>query len=152
MEIDQIVRNLQHTLVPAVMISSTVLLLLGLQTKFSNLASRFRSLNQEKRALAQKAGRNTVEEQRFLNLGEQCGRLLGRATHVKNAILLCYASIISFILASLAIFMNVYAAFQFYPLILLLFFAGFSCLLAGTVMMLMEVTLAYHVVWLESRS
>ena len=51
MDVAKIVEEIHLVLAPAVMISSSALLLLGFQTKFSNLASRFRTLNYELREL-----------------------------------------------------------------------------------------------------
>ena len=60
MDITEIVQEIQYVLSPAVMVSSSALLLLGLQNKFSSLANRFRALNQEKRVLLQRAARDEI--------------------------------------------------------------------------------------------
>src|SRR3989338_954931 len=106
MELSNLVQQIQYMLAPAIMVSSSALLLLGYQNKFSALFNRFRSLNQERRLLVQKIKRESAEEDRLGNLKAQLGRLFKRATNVKNAIVLTYSAIICFLATSVFLFLN----------------------------------------------
>ena len=152
MDVTKIVQSIQYVLAPAVMVSSAALLLLGYQNKFSNLASRFRALNHERRLLSQKISRDPLEETRLQNLIEQIDQLMQRANHVKNAIVLAYFSIISFTGASFLIFLNVYAFFRIYHVIFVIFFLGLLALLNSAILMTRESWLSYRIIALESRS
>ena len=152
MEITKIVQEIQYVLAPAVMVSSSALLLLGYQNKFSNLASRFRALNHEKRLLVRKAQKDETEKERLLSLEQQIDHLMARARHVKNAILMAYAAIICFSVTSVLIFLNVYAAFQLYQTIIVVFLAGLFMTLAGAACLIAETRLFYKVIALERKS
>ena len=152
MDISKLILQIQYVLAPAIMVSSAALLLLGIQNKFSNLASRFRSLNSEKRALNLITERSPLEEQRLKNLQEQIHRLMKRAGAVKNAILCLYFSIVVFMGTSILIFLNVYANFQLYHLIVAVFVAGLLAVMAGCLFIVFETILFYTVIRLEQTS
>lgn len=150
MDLSGVVGEIQLVLAPAVMISSSALLLLGFQTKFSNLANRFRALNHEKRELAKKERREGREEERYLNLSMQVEQLLRRATQVKNAILLAYAAISFFLVTSVLIFVNIRSEVSLSFWIVFAFLAGLILELIASIVMMVEVNLAFKVVRLES--
>ncbi|MBI4372129.1 MAG: DUF2721 domain-containing protein [Candidatus Omnitrophica bacterium] len=152
MELSSLVQQIQYMLAPGIMISSSALLLLGYQTKFSNLFNRFRALNQEKRLLAQKSKREVGEDERLENLKEQLVRLFKRAGYVKNAIVLTYAAIISFIATSVFLFVNNYTDSEFIYLTLSCFLLGLTLVLLGSLLMLAEVSLSFHILQLERKS
>ena len=152
MDTGELVRTIQYVLAPAVMVSSSALLLLGFQTKFSNLANRFRALNQEKRLLSERSDRSPSEEARFRSLGKQVEQLMRRATLVKRAILLTYGAIVCFAGTSVFIFLNVYTSFQLYHLIIAVFIFGFFLSLAAAVFMIQETSLFYRIIRLEKSS
>lgn len=150
MDSSRVVGEIQLVLAPAVMISSSALLLLGFQTKFSNLANRFRALNYEKRELAKKERREGREEERYLNLSMQVAHLFRRATQVKNAILLAYAAILLFLVTSVLIFVNIRSETSLSFWIVFAFLAGLVLELIASIVMMVEVNLAFKVVRLES--
>ena len=152
MEISKIIQEIQYVLAPAVMVSSSALLLLGFQNKFSNLGSRFRALNQEKRSLAQKQTREGEEKKRFENVMRQIDQLMKRATYVKNAILLCHIGIVCFTGTSVLIFINVYTTFQLFNWIIGVFLFGLLSVLISSVLMIIEADLFYKVITLERKS
>lgn len=152
MEIAQTIQQIQYALAPAIMVSSSALLLLGFQAKFSNLANRFRALNHEKRLLSLKAGRNEVEESRLQSLTEQVESLMRRATYVKNAILLSYVGIVCFTGTSVLIFLNVYLASQLHHWVIAVFMIGLACLLVSAILMILETQLLHKVLTLEKSS
>ncbi len=149
---DGLIQTIQHVLTPAVMVSSSALLLLGFQTKFSNLANRFRALNHEKRLLAEKPHRTSAEESRFVNLEGQVGQLMRRATLVKRAIVLTYGAIMCFAGSSVLIFASAYMpAAPSHPIAFVVV-AGFFLLLTAAVFLIQETLLFYHIIKLESSS
>lgn len=152
MEFSKLVHEIQYILAPAIMVSSSALLLLGYQNKFSALFNRFRSLNQERRALTQKTKREPIEEERLGNLKAQLGRLKRRATHVKNAILLTYGAIVSFLATSVFLFLNIYMEAALSYLAISFFLTGLICVFAGSVLMIIEVTISFNILQLESKS
>ena len=151
MDLHKIVQEIQYVLAPAIMISSASLLLLGFQNKFSSLTNRFRILNQEKRSLEAKPSRSESEEKRFANLKEQVDGLMQRATHVKNAIILTYGAIVSFIATSVLLFLNIYTPLHSIALTIACFLIGLLLIFASSALMMIEVALAFKIVSLEHR-
>lgn len=152
MDLGKIVQEIQYVLAPAIMVSSASLLLLGFQNKFATLASRFRTLNQERRALAAKNSRTKEENERFDNLITQVNHLHERATCVKNAILMTYLSIIAFVLTSILLFISVHTGLQLFQFTILLFLAGLILILITSVVMIQEISIAFKIVTLEKKS
>ena len=152
MEIELVVKEIQYVVAPAVMTSGSALLLLGFQNKFSSLANRFRSLNQERRELAKKTALQDWESERLKNLSQQVEHLLARATHVKNAILMTYGAIALFLLTSVLIFFNARGAYSISPYVVAVFLAGLLLELVASLVMMREVALAFKIVHLESGS
>ena len=152
MELSRIVQEIQYVLAPAIMISSSALLLLGFQTKFSNLAGRFRSLNHELRELKKGSLKDPWQTERLASLTLQVKYLLSRATHVKNAVLLAYGAILSFLLTSLLIFLNGRGAAAFSSCILASFVTGLVLEFVAVFIVMIEVALAFKVVKIEAGS
>ena len=151
MNVAEIVQKIQYMIAPAVMVSSSALLLLGFHNKFSNLANRFRVLNQEKRLLSQKAPKEGPEAARLSSLVEQVDQLMKRASYVKNAILFTYIAIICFVSTSILIFLNVYVSFELKYGIAAMILAGFLALVVTSVFMILETLLFYRVIALEKK-
>ena len=152
MEPVQIVQEIQYTLAPAIMISSSALLLLGFQNKFSSLFNRFRTLNQERRNLNQKINRDALENSRLENLKEQLPRIMKRATHVKNAVLLTYGAILCFIATSVFLFLNLYTDLELTHWTIGIFMMGLLLVLVSAVFMIVETTIAFRILVLEGKS
>ncbi|OIO38515.1 MAG: hypothetical protein AUJ72_02415 [Candidatus Omnitrophica bacterium CG1_02_46_14] len=151
MNIPEIVQKIQYMIAPAVMVSSSALLLLGFQNKFSNLANRFRVLNHEKRVLSQKSNLEETERVRLKSLIKQVDQLMKRASYVKNAILFTYFAIIAFVGASILLYLNVYIAFQLNHAIAYVILAGFVSLMLTSFFMILETTLFYQVIAIEKK-
>ena len=147
-----LVQTIQNALAPSVMISSSGLLLLGFQNKFSALFDRFRSLNEEKRRLKQKTVRDEIENKRLANLEEQLMKLTKRATHVKNAILVTYLAIISFLATSFFLFWNLYRAHDFDHLTLGFFGIGLALIFVACISIMIEVSISYRILTIEKKS
>lgn len=152
MDVTAVVQEIQFVLAPAVMISSSALLLLGFQTKFSNLASRFRTLNHELRELKKSPRQEDWQKERFESLGLQVNHLFQRATHVKNAILLTYGAILFFVLTSVLIFLDVHGVGSLFKWIQLSFVLGLLVEFSAVLTLMIEVALAFKVIKIEFRS
>ena len=152
MDISEAVKHIQNGLAPAVMISSSALLLLGYQNKFSNLANRFRALNDEKRRLRQKESRDSREETRLANVTKQVDYFMRRATLVKNAILCMYFSILCFTGTSIVIFLTYYIQGNFWWIGNLIFLTGFIFVGISAVSIVRDTRLFYKVMALEHKS
>ena len=149
MNLTQIIHQIQSIVAPAVMISSSALMLLGFNAKFSNLANRFRSLCQEEELLAGKETKNPGDERRLANLKEQVEALFRRADCLKNSILLTYVAILCFTGTSILILINIYFSLELYYSIILAFALGLVCLMVMGVLMFLETRLFYAVLKLE---
>ena len=152
MNITEVVQQIQYMVAPAVMVSSSALLLLAFHNKFSNLASRFRVLNQEKRVLSQKQQRAAVEEARLSSLTMQVDHLMKRASYVKNAILCTYGAIICFVSTSILIFCGSYSSIQIKFWSTMIFFLGFLALITTSALLILETRLFYRVMVLEKEN
>ena len=152
MDTTKIVQEIQYVLSPAVMVSASALLLLGIQNKFSNLANRFRALNHEKRVISQKPHRETLEEERLVSLSAQIHRLMRRAFYVKNAITLTYCAILCFTGTSILIFSNIYTSFQMLYFAIAVFLLGLLAVFISAILMILETRLFYMVISLEKES
>ena len=152
MELSKIVQNIQSILAPAIMISSSALLLLGFQNKFSALFNRFRALNEEKRYLRKKREKDNLERERLKNLEKQLAALTRRAFYVKNAIVFTYLAIIAFLITSFFIFLGIYFNIQHEHLIIFSFEAGLAGVLMASIMIVIEVGISYRILRLEYKS
>ena len=98
---------IQAILAPALGISAVGLLLLGLLNRYSNMVTRIRLLNDEKRKFKRLlAGPDELEyadRARFASVTKQTEELLLRSRLVRNAILSMQCSIGMFVLALIAI-------------------------------------------------
>ena len=143
---------IHYILTPAVMISSSALFLLGLQNRLSNLFSRFRALNHERRSLGQMASRSAKDNERLDNVVLQLDRLMRRVRYVKNAVIYLYLAVVAFIGTSLCLFLTRYAFLPLVKTALFIFFAGLLFMLLALVLLISEVTIAYYILRLEQRS
>ncbi len=152
METSKIVQEIQYLVAPAVMVSSSALLLLGFQNKFSALANRFRVLNHEKRLLVQKPSKEKTEEIRLGNLIDQIEHLMKRAKLVKDAILFTYLAIVAFVGTSILIFLNANASFDVHRWIVAVFVVGFFSLMLSSVCIILETRLFHKVMLIEKQA
>lgn len=149
MEVGQII---QLSLTPGIMISSSALFSLGLQTRFSNLFGRFRLLNQERRTLEQVPSRTPQQNERLQNLIQQLDRLMKRTHAVKNAILFFYSGILCFISTALLLFFAHSTGFISAQIGLFAFFAGMLSIFTACLFMIQEIAIAFHILKLERGS
>lgn len=143
------IQQIQYILAPAVMISSCALIILGLQTKYSNLANRFRALIQEKRQLSSQEERGSMSTVRIFNIQQQVGVLFKRAKYIHDALLLCYSGIVCFIATSLLMFVDQFVPVSIHRLIIAVFITGLMLVLALAVCMIAEIHYFYNALKLE---
>lgn len=143
---------IQSMLSPAVMISSSALLLLGFQNKFSALANRFRALNEEKRRLQHKPELTAAETARLKNVVTQTSHLLRRAQFVRNAIFSIYCGVLCFASTSIFIYLEIFMRLEAAKAGIYLFLAGFFFIFAAVVFLLGETLLFYRIVGIEAES
>ena len=149
---NDIAQLIQYSLTPGVMMSSSALFLMGIQNRFSNLFSRFRALNQERRSLECALPRNSIEEDRFQNVTLQLDALMKRVRAIKNAILCFYAAILFFIATSLCLLLSRCTLLPFVKIGLFVFLGGMACIVAACLLLISEIRLSFHIIQLERRS
>jgi hypothetical protein len=147
--INQAIQFISGMLAPAIMISSCGLILLGLQTKYSNIIDRIRELNEEERHLELAPERDEFQERRMRSLKAQIEKLLFRARLDRNGIFSLYLAILSFVLTSLTIAPAYFGYFGLISFSLLLFLVGMGLVLIGILYVALEVLNSYKVVKYE---
>lgn len=152
MDISILTQEIQAILAPAVLISCSALFLMGFQTKFSNLANRFRLLNHEKQSLEEQSNRTSKQESRLTNLKIQISIIFRRALLVKNAIVITYFCIFLFTGISIFILCSFYFPLDFHFLIIVVFSLGLLLLLTTSILMILEANLFFDVIKLENKS
>ena len=138
---------IQAMLAPAIMISATGLLLLGMNNKYSLVISRIRTLNVEFRSLEES---NTS---RRLCILKQLPRLRNRMRMIKNTVWLYTVSISFFIFTMLGIGLsNYFHSGIMQDLSVILFTTGMLSLLLGVYYAAHEVRLGYKILNIELAS
>lgn len=150
------IQAIQAILAPAIGISAVGLLLLGLTNRYSNIVTRIRLMNEEKRRytqqLADEGELNYTDNVRLMSIGKQTEGLLVRSRYVRNAILSLQISIGLFVLSSVSIAVNLFATTELLQAIpLFVFIVGMVTLFIGVVYSAREIHYSYHIVLLEVR-
>jgi len=148
------IQAIQAILAPALGISATALLLLGLQNRYSLIINRMRLLNEERRRysskLAQKTDLEYSENIRHMSVLSQIHKMMVRCKEVRNAILLIQGSILLFVLTSVFIALNLFIST---PLVrslpLFSFVAGMILVLAGVIFSARDVYSSYRIAEIE---
>lgn len=146
------VEMIQYSLAPGLMISSSALFLSSLQSRFSNLFIRFRSLNHERRNLDSAASASEKDKLRLASVTQQLNRLFLRVRFIKNAIISLYLAILCFVSTCISLFFARSTSFPVINLGLGMFFAGMLLILTAAVLLIIEVSQAYHILKVERRS
>lgn len=148
-----VIQAIQLILAPAVMISACGLLMLGINSKFSTVLSRIRSLNEERRKLRARAGDKALtfeEDQRIESIARQLARLLKRAVHVRNSLMSYIAAVALFVVTSLLIGVDFF--FDEIHLdvpVIILFLAGMISVFLGIVFAALDTKMAYEIVYFD---
>jgi hypothetical protein len=107
MSIETIVRTINLILAPVVMITSCVLFLNGLLTRYETVSSRMRSMHRERLELLQTSDKNThsiehaesLNTQRICEIETQLPNMLLRHKMIRNAVLTINTAILIFIIS-----------------------------------------------------
>ncbi len=150
-------QTIQAILSPALMISGTGLLLLGLNNRYSSQINRIRLLNDEKRRLVRaqeaRAEIDYLETVRLESVVRQITSLFHRSNLLRRAIFFHYIGILLYILTSLIIGLHLIWTGAFVEsLPLVIFFIGLASSMSGVVFAIMEVSAAHKVLHLEIRA
>lgn len=152
------IQAIQAILAPALGISAIGLLLLGLLNRYSNIITRIRLLTEEKRkltrTLAEKASDVAFTDNfRYMSVRKQTGELLLRSSLIRNSILSLQASAGLFVLASLAIGLNLFISNDFLEgLALVIFMTGMIGVFVGIVFAAIEVHRSFKIVLIEVKA
>jgi len=152
------IQAIQAILAPALGISAVGLLLLGLLNRYSNIISRIRLLNEEKRKLTRTLAEKEsdvafTDNFRYLSVRKQTGELLLRSSLIRNSILWLQASAGLFVLASLAIGLNLFVSNDFLEgLALIIFMTGMVGVFIGIVYAAIEVYRSFKIVLIEVKA
>jgi len=152
------IQAIQAILAPALGISAVGLLLLSLLNRYSNIITRIRLLTEERRkfikVLAEKEdGLPYADNIRYASIRRQTDDLLVRSGLIRNAILSLQASVGLFVLASLAIGLNLFAGSETLEgTALIIFMAGMVGVLVGVVFSAIEVYRSFKIVQIEVKA
>jgi hypothetical protein len=159
MEISELMNTLQATLGSVVMISSSALICLIIQTRYGRVVDRIRHLLSERRNLQQEAVKeqSTTADTDFImdrlrNIDAQIELLLRRGLKLKRALFLAFSAVFSFIFTSfLTLIGTATGTGIIVPLVALTFFLGMFFLLLGAVTTVNEIANSYDAVTKEVR-
>jgi hypothetical protein len=154
---NSIVMTIQAILAPALGISATGLLLLGLTNRYSSMVSRIRLLNEEKRKfmnlIIEKRELLYTENVRFASVTKQIKDLLFRSRLARNAILCIQTAIILFVLTSVIIGINIFFSNNTVETVaLMIFLFGMIFVLIGIIFASWEVYNSYKIAVLEVKA
>ncbi|MFA5804098.1 MAG: DUF2721 domain-containing protein [Melioribacteraceae bacterium] len=147
---------IQLMVAPAVMISACGLLLLGMNNRYSLVASRIRLLNEEKRRLLIKIGEhpsNTDDNIRFESIARQLSALVFRVKLVRNAVLFYTGAVALFVVTSLLLGISSFLAFdKLNHIILFAFLFGMISVLLGVFFTGLETKKGYDIISYEVKA
>ncbi|MGA2622695.1 MAG: DUF2721 domain-containing protein [Bacteroidota bacterium] len=152
------IQAIQAILAPALGISAVGLLLLGLLNRYSNLITRIRLLTEERRKLTkvliEKAGDLAYTDNvRYMSVRKQTDDLVARCALARNAILSLQASVAMFVLASLAIGLDLFVNVETLESVaLVIFMAGMGGVLIGILFAAIEVYRSFKIVLIEVKA
>jgi len=148
------VQAIQAILAPAIMVSASGLLLLGLLNRYTVIMSRIRALNEERRRLVRSttppAEALPVEITRLASVIRQLDDLVDRVRLMRNAVMCQVVAVGCFVLSSLLIGLRV-AGPEWLKLVhpLPVFVTGMAVLFAGVVFEGTDVLRAYRTIRFE---
>jgi len=148
-----VIQAIQLILAPGVMISACGLLLLGINNKFTSVLNRIRALTEEKRKMVFNAAKREfipAEIHRVESITRQVAGLLNRAKLIRNSIF-CYLSAVGlFVVTSLLIGTDYFAAvLQLRYLILGTFLGGMVVVFVGVIFGVCDTLKGYNIVKYE---
>ncbi len=139
-------------LAPGLMVSACGLLLLGMNNKYSLVVNRIRLLNEERRRVLGKAADREFsyeENVRLESISLQIDKLTFRVKLVRNAVLSYTIAVALFVITSLLIGIQYFAAVNINVLITIIFLLGMVSVLAGVLYAAYETKEGYSIIQLE---
>jgi uncharacterized membrane protein len=158
MDISELMNLLQATIGSVVMISSSALICLIIQTRYGRVVDRIRQLIYEQRRLQQSdshkqslSGANRgLAQERLNNIDAQIGLLLNRGSKLKQALFFTFSAVFAFIFSSFLILVgSMLGPAMTIPFVALIFFFGMLFLLLGAVTTVNEIANSYDAVTKE---
>jgi len=151
-----IVELIQAMLAPGIMISACGLLLLGMNNKYSLVATRIRTLDEEKRKInifKMERELDKIENLRLKSIESQLKNLNFRFKLVRNTVI-CYSFAMGmFIFSSLFIGLKILTQYEKHIYIIIpLFLLGMFCVLGGVIYSALEVCLGYKIIQFETNA
>ncbi len=148
------IQAIQAILAPALGISAVGLLLLGLTNRYSNIVTRIRLLNDERRhmnrVLGEKGELSYTDNSRYISVQKQSEELLYRSRIIRNAILAFQVAIGLFVLTSTAIAINIFFESNMIKILpLALFIFGMFSLFFGVYFSAREIYRSYKIILME---
>lgn len=144
---------IQTMLAPALMISGCGLLLLSQNNKYSNVITRIRVLDEERRrikhTLETTEKLSQIEEKRLKNINIQSVKLFERVRYVRNTVLSYTLAVGAIILSCLALGIQIMAEINLSPLVLGLFMIGMAFVLLGVFYGVLESNAGYKIISIE---
>ncbi|HUN66313.1 MAG TPA: DUF2721 domain-containing protein [Bacteroidota bacterium] len=148
------IQAIQAILAPALGISAVGLLLLGLTNRYSNMVTRIRLLNDEKRGLnrilGEKGELSYTDNTRYMSIVKQTDELLVRTGIIRNAILSLQTAIGLFVLSSTAIALNLFFSADILKAVpLMIFVLGMIMVFVGIFFSGREIHRSYKIILIE---
>jgi len=154
---ESILTGIQSILAPALGISATALLLLGMHNRYAMLINRIRLLNEEKRKyyvkIADDKEPGPHEQLRFASISNQIQKLFNRSKELKNAILFMQGSILLFVITSVLISVNILFSSSVLTILpLVIFSSGMILVLIGIIYSATDVIRSFQVTEIEVKA
>lgn len=148
------IQAIQAILAPALGISATALLMLSLTNRYSMIINRVRLLNDERRRFVTKITAKPEleyhEQMRYASVQRQIQKLFERCKDLRNAILFMLAAIISFVLSSITIAVNIFISSSFLrTLPVIIFSLGMLLVLVAVLFSARDIYKAFRVTQIE---
>jgi ABC-type multidrug transport system fused ATPase/permease subunit len=157
MDIQELMNMLQATIGSAVMISSSALLCLIIQTRYGRVVDRIRQLIYEQRSLQQEESERSnrgseidLTQERLKTIDIQIELLLKRGSKLRWALSLTFSAVFSFVFTSFLIMIgSLVNQAMVISLVAVTFFFGMFFLLLGAITTVNEIANSYDAIMKE---
>lgn len=148
-EIPQFISQL---MTPMFMVTGAASMNWGLQRLQVVLTNRVHQLNDERPELQNQSTPTVLSKMRLRQIDTQLESTMRRARYTRNAIASFYASILSLLLCSVSIAAVARFELQAAWICTVLFEIGMLFIYVALIYTLMDVSLSYHAVWVDSKA
>jgi hypothetical protein len=137
-------------LAPAVVLSGCAVLISATETKYSDLITRLRTLNEERRALMLSTGLSTEQLSRRESLDRQLALIFRRARHLRDATVMLFVAVFLIIVTCFFIALQQDLGWPWLQVATKAIFLGsIGMIFAGLIEQFMELRLSFRVVRYE---